>query len=445
MDQTFTYFVRALRNAEIDVSPAETLDAFAILDRIGVRDPTLLKESLSLVLAKTRQEKEKFEETFYRFFSQFAFQDPLKKSMYRVVEQDSIMTPFVGKIPPRLFNALEAAVHGERTPLSQLVQEAANQVKVDQIGSLREKTTYALQINELLELQKLDDAFVDSESTPFHRYLRQYLRSEIGKFVDTQYKIHVDPTGKKAIVRSSLQSNLAYIPSEYLSEVRRVVTKLGERLVKEKRRNRVTKNNGVIDLKRTLRKNMAYDGAVFDVQWRKKKKEVATVYVICDVSQSMAKVARFLLLLLFELVDILPKVRAFAFSSVLGEVTDVFQDKSSDEAIEDALFTWGKGNTDYGRALHDFRDQCGLMLNRRSTVVVLGDGRSNFYDPAVDVVRELSSRSGYFFWLNPEPRKQWEDGDSEMRRYAPLCTSVKICNRIEHLERFADELIKVTR
>ena len=445
MDKTFTYFTRALRNAEINVSTAETLDAFEILERIGLQDPLLLKDSLSLVLAKSKVEKRRFEVAFDRFFTQFAFSSPLKRSMFADVDKARIMEPFENRIPRPLFEAIENAVQGERALLSQLVQQASNQIRIDQIGSIREKSTYALQISELLELQKLDDVLEHEEVAPFHRYLRQYIRNEINTFIDNQYKIHVDPTGKKALLQATLQSNLASIPSDYLIEVRRVVEKLGARLIKERRRKRVSNQHGVMDLKRTLRKNMAYDGSIFDIRWKQKRKETATVYILCDVSQSVARVARFLLLLLFELVDVLPKVRAFAFSSVLGEVTDVFQQKSNDEAIEDALFTWGKGNTDYGRALQDFRDLCGQELNRRSTIIILGDGRRNFYDPGIEVLRELGLRCRQLYWLNPEPREQWQEGDSEMSRYAPVCTQVRLCNRLEHLERFADELIRITR
>ena len=201
----------------------------------------------------------------------------------------------------------------------------------------------------------------------------------------------------------------------------------------------------MLDLKRTLRRNVAYDGAVFDLQWRQQKRERATVFVLCDVSNSVARVARFLLLFLYELTDVLPSIRAFAFSSRLGEVTDVMRDQPSDAAIEEALFTWGKGNTDYARAFMDFRELCGMDLNPRSTLIVLGDGRNNYYDPRPDVFRELSRRAKQTFWLNPETRDQWREGDSEMRRYAPYCFRVETCNKIRDIERFADRLLVAAR
>ena len=169
------------------------------------------------------------------------------------------------------------------------------------------------------------------------------------------------------------------------------------------------------------------------------------MFVLCDVSGSVAQVARFLLLFLYELADVLPNVRSFAFSSTLGEVTDTFSRKAGEDAVEEALFVWGKGTTDYGRAFRDFRELCGRDLDRRSTVVVLGDGRNNYFDPNAKLLKEISNRVKQVFWLNPETRDRWADGDSEMRHYAPYCLQVKTCNRIDHIESFADRLLTAAR
>ena len=445
MDFFVLPFVRSLRNAEVEVSPAETLDAFAILDRIGVQNPSLLKDSLSLVFAKSKREKELFSSAFDRFFAQFAFTDPPKRSMLHKVDTAQELKPFKQALPENVSAALSDALEGRRDRLSNLVQSAAEAIRVDQISTLREKQTYALQIKEMLQLQKLDRLFAEYETSALQRYLRQYLHNEIDRFVTTQYEIHVDPTGRKSLVSATLSSNLGSIPRDYLADVRKVVERIAERLVKKRRRRRVSRNRGEIDIKRTLRRNIAYDGALFDIRWRSKKKEISSIYILCDVSQSVASVARFMLLLLFQLVDLLPKIRAFAFSSSLGEVTETFQRNSSEQAIEEALFTWGKGNTDYGRALRDFQELCGSEIDKRSTVILLGDGRNNFYEPAVNVLKSIKNRVNSVYWLNPEPRDQWDEGDSEMKRYESACTKIRLCNRIEHLERFADELLEMSQ
>jgi uncharacterized protein with von Willebrand factor type A (vWA) domain len=145
------------------------------------------------------------------------------------------------------------------------------------------------------------------------------------------------------------------------------------------------------------------------------------------------------------LTDVLPNVRSFAFSNRLGEVTETFNRQTSGPAIEEALFDWGKGTTDYGRALLDFRELAHDKLNSRSTVVILGDARSNFFDPRADVLKEIANRSKQVFWLNPEPREGWGEGDSEMNRYAPFCLRVHRLASLRDLERFADSLLLATK
>jgi len=446
MDATFALLVNALRNADIRVSTAETLDAFAVLSHVGIRDKTLLRDALELTLAKTLDEKKRFDETFDRFFEQLAFRVPAKRAMLDDVDRESILETLRTKTSSDVVDAVESVLDDDRDRLAMLVQEAASRLNLGNIRTLREKSYYVDRIADALSVSELDDYIGSTENAdPAVRYLRQYFRQEIRDYVDAQYRLRVDPTGKRALLETALNANLDRIPLEYQHEVRRVVEKLADKLVRDHRRRLRKATRGVLDIKKTLRRNIAYDGAMFDVRWRRHKREKSTVYVLCDVSSSVARVARFLLLFLYELTDVLPNLRAFSFSSRLGEVTDIFRSKASDEAIEDALFVWGKGNTDYARAFIDFREICGKDLNNRAVLVVLGDGRNNYYDARPDVFKELSKRVKQVFWLTPERPDSWGEGDSEMRRYAPHCFRVATCNRLEHIERFAESLLTATR
>lgn len=448
MEVTFTRFVRALRKANVRVSTAETLDAFAILNRIGISDRDVLKNALGLALAKTLSEKLAFEDTFDRFFEQLGFREPPKRAMLNSFENRTLDTEVQARLGSPLSAAIREMLDGNREQLSEMMQQAATQLHIDGIATLREKRSFELRIASSMDLPRLDAYLAndpDAGVAPLLRYVRQYLYKEVKDYVDGQYRLHVDPTSKRALLEAALSGHLNRLPPEYYIEVRRVVERLARQFSKAYRRRAKRTQRGLLEYKRTIRQNMAYDGNVYELHWRKVRKEPSTVYVICDVSNSVASIARFLLLFLYELVDILPRVRAFAFSSELGEVTDVFRNKSSEAAIEEALFDWGKGNTDYGRAFFDFRQLVGKDLNKRATVIVLGDARSNYYDPGVAIVAEMSKRVKQVFWLNPEVRSQWREGDSEMSRFAPFCTEVFLCNQLLHIERFADRLMTTVR
>ena len=457
MDVTFSRFVQALRNADVRVSPAETLDAFDVVSQVGIEDKRLLRDALGLVLAKTREEKERFEDAFDRFFLQLAFREPAKPTFVRGVDREALVEELGQHLSGGLVRTIDSVLSDERDYLAFLVQQAAEDAGISAMRTLREKRVYAGKIAQALALDELEAYLASGEARgeagggtgngadPLLRYLRQYFHGEIRDYVDAQYKLHVDATGRRALLEAALKSQLDRIPREYHVEVRRVVEKLARKLAREHRRRQRRSARGMLDLKKTLRRNLSYDGAIFEPHWRRVKREKATVFVLCDVSGSVAQVSRFLLLFLYELTDVLPNVRAFAFSSALGEVTETFSRKAPEEAVEQALFDWGKGTTDYARAFRDFRERCGKDLDGRSTVVVLGDGRNNYFDPQAHLLKEISQRVKQVFWLNPETRDRWSDGDSEMRRYAPYCLGVRTCNRIEHIETFAQQLLTAAR
>jgi uncharacterized protein len=316
---------------------------------------------------------------------------------------------------------------------------------------LRDKSRFAaaiaqkLGVGELERLVQSADARLSGDLAAAIRYVRHYLLEQVHEYVDTQYRLTVDASGRKAIVDAALQANLAHLPPAYEAEMQRVVAKIAERLSKNHRRRRRRTRRGHLDLKRTIRLNLAYHGAFFDLHWRRNRRERATVFAICDVSGSVSRVARFLLLLLYQLSDALPNIRTFAFSSELAEVTDVFRRRPLEVAIEEVLFDWGRGNTDYGRAFSDFRDLALDDVDRRSTVIILGDARNNYYDPKSERLREIALRARQVLWLNPENSKDWGTGDSEMTRYAPHCFRVSKCSSLQDLERFADALVAAQR
>ena len=451
MELTFGRFVTALRNADVRASPAETLTAFEIIERIGIADKTLLKDSLALALAKSSDEKARFDETFERFFA-LAFRDRPKSSFVHHIDRDAMLNQLRADASPGLAESVANVLDDERDRLALRIHQAAAEADIQQIKSLREKSLYRRRIGTVLGLDELD-AYVeaggpgtgDPSTREFLRYLRHYFRQQVGDYVDAQYKLHLDPSGKRAILEAAFRSNLDQLPVAYRQDVRRVVEKMAEKLAKDHRRRSKRARRGVLDVKKTLRRNVAYDGALFDLRWRQQKREPGAVFVLCDVSNSVARVARFLLLFLYELTDLLPNIRAFAFSSRLGEVTDTMREQPTETAIEEALFTWGKGNTDYARAFADFRELCGSDMDQHSTLIVLGDARSNYYDPRVEIFEELTRRAKQTFWLNPETRDQWREGDSEMRRYAPYCFRVETCNKLRDIERFADRLLLMAR
>ena len=247
---------------------------------------------------------------------------------------------------------------------------------------------------------------------------------------------------KESRLRRSKLGNLDRRDQE---EMRRLVTRIAKRLAALHSRKPKRRNRGMLDLRRTMRKNYANDGIMFDLEWKRKKVAKPKVMAICDVSGSVAAVARFLLQFLYALHDILNDVRSFAFSGKLIETSDFFKRHDVEVAVDQVMNAVGYMSTDYGKSLEDFREGWLEDVDKRTTIVILGDGRSNNTEPRSDILKELSERSKRILWLNPEPPPLWGTGDSEIYRYKPYCNLMREVNTLQHLERIVNDLVKVVK
>ena len=167
----------------------------------------------------------------------------------------------------------------------------------------------------------------------------------------------------------------------------RLIHKLARRLATRHALRQRRQRRGVLDVRRTLARNVAYGGVLFETRWKNRPISKPKVIAICDVSRSVASYARFLLLLLYGLRDVLPDVRSFAFTHRLVDVSGHFDRDPPHIAIERVLDQVGGTGTNYGTMLRDFATQELAKVDRRTTVIMLGDGRNNHAEPEVQVMR----------------------------------------------------------
>ena len=217
---------------------------------------------------------------------------------------------------------------------------------------------------------------------------------------------------------------------------------MAKRLIAIHSRRRKVYDRGALDIRKTMAKNHAYDGVPFDIRWKSVKIDRPKVVAICDVSGSVAKVAHFMLMFLYSLNEVMPKVRSFAFSGRMGEVTDLFKDSDVETAMSKTLSEWGQGSTDYGRSLQDFAELALNDIDSRTTVIILGDARSNYGDPGSEIMKKIYERAKWVMWLNPEEKNTWNYADSVMRKFQPYCHQVQVCNSLTHLERIVSSVLR---
>ena len=221
-------------------------------------------------------------------------------------------------------------------------------------------------------------------------------------------------------------------------EIRRLAAKLRSRAALRQKKAKT----GTLDTRRMMRANMKYDSVPLELKFKSHHVKPALV-LICDVSTSMRYCAEFLLTLIYELQDQVAKTDSFIFISDMTEISMVFKELEPMAAVEKVLTENRPGyyNTDLGNSLNTFKEDHLSCVTSKTTVIILGDGRNNYNDPRIDIMREVAGRSRRLLWFNPEPPSQWGTGDSDMLQYAPVASGVYRVSNLRELAAAVDKIL----
>jgi uncharacterized protein with von Willebrand factor type A (vWA) domain len=441
MERVLTDFVKALRNANVRVSPAETIDAMSVINDVGYDDKILLKRTLSIVLPKTPEEKQKFSECFDSFFT-----DEIKPVEENQSASDNA-NPQEGKSD--LANTL---LEGSQAEIMLAIADAAEESEIREIKYFTQRSVFTRRILEQMGVGKLEDEIMQmgaqndgGEPSELEQELRNQLtglRERVSNYVQQQFLLHGDVSGEQLREQVFKSMNMAQIDRSYMQEVHSLVRRMAKKLANMHSRRKKNYRRGKLDIRKTLRDNWKNQGVLFNLSWTYKKVDRPKILVVCDVSGSVGAYARFMLMFMFSLTEVVSKLRAFVFSSNLGEVTQDFKDQSLEPAIEKALQKHGGGSTDYGQALSEFVSLCLDDIDKKTTVVILGDARNNFGPEKSHLMKLIFERAKQVYWLNPEGKYRWNTGDSVMTNYSAYCTKVFQCGSIDQLERVIATLLK---
>jgi uncharacterized protein with von Willebrand factor type A (vWA) domain len=442
VQETLEQFVRALRAAEVRVSPAEAIDAARAARAVGFADRALFKDALCVTLAKSAWEVERFDSVFDAFFARGALSQAPPEG-----EAGSDGAEAAGVADSPLAQML---LRGDAVGLAQAMEDAASAAKVSDIRVALQRNLLAWRMLERMGLAQVERIIADARRSPDGEGLaerlergRRALMDDARAYVERQFGLYASGAGRKlreeALAQQALSGGLS--PTD-LVLMQAVVKRMAKRLAARYSRRRRAAQRGHLDVRKTLRRSMAHEGIPFEIAWKVKKVQRPSIVAICDVSKSVAAAAQFLLTFLYALNEVVERLDAFAFSGRLIPVGDILDENGAEAAIFKVLSTIGFQSTDYGRALADFCDQHLDRLDRHTTVIILGDGRSNYGEPRLDLMRQIQQRSRAVIWLNPERESFWGQGDSVMDRYARFTHVAKTCNTLAGLERIIDDVLR---
>ncbi len=441
MERALTNFIRALRSSEVRVSTGEALDAARTVALVGYGDRPLLKSSLACVLAKSPDEKDVHDKLFDLFFARQSHSSSSQTDDSNAEDKESAASA------ESLVELLES---GDDTAIAMAIEQAAEQSGLDDIRFSTQVAYYSQQIIKQMGGEGLQQKLLGAlqAHTPEGE-------AEAGKLIEmrrdltmkarerAQQSFEVFGRGETQQFRDEFASTkpLSSFEMADMDRMRALIQKIAKRLAVKHSRRRSKRNRGQLDIRRTMRANAGLDGVPFNVAWRQKKKDKPKIVAICDVSGSVSRYVRFLLMLLNSLNDVVPDIHSFAFSARLGPVDQWFDEMTFEKAMGKIIHEYGLGSTSYGQSFSDLHMNHMGLIDRRTTIIILGDGRNNYGDPRTDLLQEFAARAKQLVWLTPEGYSLWGTGDSELPKYYPYCTQMSPVSTLRDLERAVDVIL----
>ena len=459
-------FVEELRQVGVPVSMVESIDAMNAVQHIDLGDRTALKETLRATLVKNARHESAFDTAFEVFFatrrpdlpattdSRDSEPAPGDQAMQGSggggMDLDELIEALYEAMRSQDFSALRSAARQAVDDLAGIepgrpvggtyyLYRTLRQLDVD---ALTERLIEAM-LGEEGELDELTRRLVTEEAGLRIERLREEIKEEIRRRL-------VEDRGHEAVARTLRQPlveevDLMHATRTDLRNLEQVIEPLTRKLAARLAQRRRMAARGRLHFRKTMRTSLATGGVPIEPKFRHVRPHRPELFLLCDISGSMATFARFTLQFTYAMGTQFSKLRAFVFVDAVDEVTDHLKPGID---FRDALLritteadvVWLDGHSDYGHALEQFSARYGREITPRSTVIIAGDARNNYRDARERYLAEIADNCQSLYWLNPEPKAYWDSGDSVMSRYARFCDEVFEVRNLRQLETFVERV-----
>jgi uncharacterized protein with von Willebrand factor type A (vWA) domain len=461
MDERILEFIGDLRRAELRVSPSEAMDALAASAAIGLEDRDTFKTALAATLVKEARDRATFDRIFDLYFLDLeALGQDIKKALGpQDPRVQDLLDRLIADEGLELDELTELLLRGEGAEMEMAIRSGGQQAGLErlmyflQVGYFSRRISDNLdlsaierdieQLLQLLEAKGLDPGqlarirnYLELRLEAFRRMIRQHVERELERRAWKQ--------GERLTREVLADKPLFALTPDEVAQMKTVVARLARKIKDALALRQREQQRGRLDIRRTIRKSLQYDGIPMEVFLRRRHREKPKLITICDVSDSVRNASRFMLQLVWSLQECFSRVRSFVFVSEIAEVTQAFNTHPVERAIEWAL----KGaavdyhcRSDFGFAFNQFVRKDLETLDRKTTILMLGDARNNYNDPQAWTLRLIRERVKGIIWLNPEGQWGWGVGDSVMPMYAPACDLVRECRTIAQISDVVDNLV----
>ncbi len=461
MDERILEFIGDLRRAEIRISPSEALDALAASAEVGLESREMFRTALATTLVKEARDTATFDRLFDLYFLDLeALGEGLKKALGPQDSRiDNMLSELMASEDLQLDDMTELLLRGQGSEMEMAIRSGGQNAGLERLMYFLQVGFFSRRISDrfdwstierdlerlmqMLEAQGLDPGqlarirnYLDLRLEAFRRMIRQHVERELERRAWRQ--------GEKLTREILADKPLFALTPDEVNQMKTVVARLARKIKDALALRQREQQRGRLDSRRTIRKSLAYGGIPMEIFLRRRHREKPKLITICDVSDSVRNASRFMLQLVWSLQECFSRVRSYVFVSEIAEVTQAFNTLPVERGIEWALKAAPVDyhcRSDFGYAFSRFVRTELEGLDRKTTILMLGDARNNYNDPQAWALRLIRERVKGIIWLNPEGQWGWGVGDSVMPLYAPACDLVRECRTIGQLGDVVDNLV----
>lgn len=450
-------FSAALRRAGVPVAISEHLDAMRALSVVDVVDRDAFKASLSTTMVKSEAHRKAFDQIFDLYFRTGRGPDAIE------LEDPTLGGTPEGEDPQSdeefLEDLFRSLLGGEDAALREAARIAVG--RFGRVDGARSGSPYfqyrvfrVVDLDALLarlmrevsggrELSALEKRMWRDEFEARLRAFRESVEADVRRRL-AEYR------GAEQVAKTTMRplpEDLDFVRAtrEEIQELRKAIRPLARRLATRLAMKRRRAQRGRLDVRATVRHSLSTGGVPFDTRYKHKAPHKPELFVVCDISGSVAAFARFTLMFVHAFQAQFSRVRSFVFVDHLDEVTRLFDGEDFLVAIDrmnaEADVVRFDGHSDYGSSLERFWRDYGDSVGPRASVVILGDARNNYRQSGAWVVKALQKKARRVFWLNPEPINYWDTGDSIATEYGRYCSGMFEVRNLRQLETFIERVI----
>lgn len=427
-------------NYYIPVESTESFLRYRILKKIDSLEDNL--KYLFYLLPKDRESQNTLKSLIYRYFH-YSLEESEDNTFYMIEEYY--------KDNGNLFETLQEINLGNLSKVKKITNDLINNaIEVDFTRPVSD-LYWLSQIKKSEKYKTFFNMFDLLDISNFSKLTNELNKRNMERLLDTSIleKIREERNKQKAAYEpSELEPRTELNETDFLftnqqerQQLLEQTYQLGNKLAVKYKRFIKESSKGRLFFRRTIRKSLETGGAIQNIILKPKLRKKPKLTIVCDISGSMALNSLFGVTLLYGMINKFSSIKAYVFIDGITEITKALRSIKKNE-IESIFSRWNEfvksdGHSDYQKS---FEELIELDETKNGTLIVIGDARNNYRNISQELISNLAEKYNKIFWINPEQKKYWNTGDSQMNKFEVINLRTVEVRNYKQLKKFIQEL-----